>query len=259
VPPLSEVLREALPYGLRERRHRRRSTTRCGPRSSRAWASSTVTTAAEATRDRSACRTRHRPPGALRPVKTTGAPRRPALHRPSLLRAARRQAPARLLTCRPPAGGVADRWRGRIPPVRDLHFTTPEATEVQAHLAAARDAGVRVAVVESSSHGASLQRLADVATRSWRGPTSVARAPRPPRQLRGVPRREGGLVRRRRHRGAEPRRRGVRGTSRRRPSAAHDLRARPEADVRAEDVVASADRALLRARHRRRSPPPSCR
>ena len=42
------------------------------------------------------------------------------------------------------------------------HFTTPEATEVQAHLAAARDAGVRIAVLESSSHGASLQRLADV-------------------------------------------------------------------------------------------------
>ncbi len=42
------------------------------------------------------------------------------------------------------------------------HFTTPEATEVQAHLAAALDGGVRVAVVESSSHGASLQRLAHV-------------------------------------------------------------------------------------------------
>ncbi|MFN2322783.1 MAG: Mur ligase family protein [Trueperaceae bacterium] len=51
---------------------------------------------------------------------------------------------------------------GRTPYATEGHFTTPEATEVQAHLAAARDAGVRVAVVESSSHGASLQRLADV-------------------------------------------------------------------------------------------------
>lgn len=42
------------------------------------------------------------------------------------------------------------------------HFTTPEATEVQAHLAAARDRGVRVAVLESSSHAVSLQRLAHV-------------------------------------------------------------------------------------------------
>ncbi len=44
----------------------------------------------------------------------------------------------------------------------ELHFTTPEATEVHAHLAAARDAGVRWAVVEASSHAASLQRLAHV-------------------------------------------------------------------------------------------------
>jgi UDP-N-acetylmuramoyl-L-alanyl-D-glutamate--2,6-diaminopimelate ligase len=42
------------------------------------------------------------------------------------------------------------------------HFTTPEATEVQAHLADARDLGVRFAVVESSSHAVSLQRLAHV-------------------------------------------------------------------------------------------------
>jgi len=42
------------------------------------------------------------------------------------------------------------------------HFTTPEATEVQAHLAAARDLGVRVAVVEASSHAESLQRVAHV-------------------------------------------------------------------------------------------------
>lgn len=51
---------------------------------------------------------------------------------------------------------------GRAPYATVGHFTTPEATEVQEHLATARDAGVRVAVVESSSHGASLQRLADV-------------------------------------------------------------------------------------------------
>ena len=43
------------------------------------------------------------------------------------------------------------------------HFTTPEATEVQAHLAAARDHGVRVAVLEASSHAATLQRVAHVA------------------------------------------------------------------------------------------------
>ena len=51
---------------------------------------------------------------------------------------------------------------GRAAYATEGHFTTPEATEVQEHLAAARDAGVRVAVFESSSHGASLQRLADV-------------------------------------------------------------------------------------------------
>jgi UDP-N-acetylmuramoyl-L-alanyl-D-glutamate--2,6-diaminopimelate ligase len=51
---------------------------------------------------------------------------------------------------------------GRAPYATEGHFTTPEATEVQEHLATARDAGVRVAVVESSSHGASLHRLADV-------------------------------------------------------------------------------------------------
>ncbi len=51
---------------------------------------------------------------------------------------------------------------GRAPYALAGHFTTPEATEVQEHLATARDAGVRVAVVESSSHGASLHRLADV-------------------------------------------------------------------------------------------------
>ncbi len=39
------------------------------------------------------------------------------------------------------------------------HFTTPEATEVQALLARARDAGVREVVLESSSHGFSLHRL----------------------------------------------------------------------------------------------------
>ena len=44
----------------------------------------------------------------------------------------------------------------------ELHFTTPEATEVHAHLAAARDAGARWAVLEASSHAASLQRLAHV-------------------------------------------------------------------------------------------------
>ncbi|MFO8151451.1 MAG: UDP-N-acetylmuramoyl-L-alanyl-D-glutamate--2,6-diaminopimelate ligase [Trueperaceae bacterium] len=44
----------------------------------------------------------------------------------------------------------------------EQHFTTPEATEVHAHLAAARDAGTRWAVVEASSHAASLQRLAHV-------------------------------------------------------------------------------------------------
>jgi UDP-N-acetylmuramoyl-L-alanyl-D-glutamate--2,6-diaminopimelate ligase len=44
----------------------------------------------------------------------------------------------------------------------EQHFTTPEATEVHAHLAAARDAGARWAVLEASSHAASLQRLAHV-------------------------------------------------------------------------------------------------
>ncbi len=48
---------------------------------------------------------------------------------------------------------------GRPP---EQHFTTPEATEVHAHLAAARAAGARWAVVEASSHAASLQRLAHV-------------------------------------------------------------------------------------------------
>lgn len=51
---------------------------------------------------------------------------------------------------------------GHAPTHLEGHFTTPEATEVQAHLAASRDAGARFAVVESSSHGASLQRLAHV-------------------------------------------------------------------------------------------------
>ncbi|HKI57204.1 MAG TPA: UDP-N-acetylmuramoyl-L-alanyl-D-glutamate--2,6-diaminopimelate ligase [Trueperaceae bacterium] len=39
------------------------------------------------------------------------------------------------------------------------HFTTPEATEVQALLARCRDAGLRDVVLESSSHGFSLHRL----------------------------------------------------------------------------------------------------
>lgn len=39
------------------------------------------------------------------------------------------------------------------------HFTTPEATEVQALLARFRDAGLSHAVLESSSHGFSLHRL----------------------------------------------------------------------------------------------------
>ena len=43
------------------------------------------------------------------------------------------------------------------------HFTTPEATEVHAMLAAMRDAGATSAVVESSSHGFALQRLEHVA------------------------------------------------------------------------------------------------
>jgi UDP-N-acetylmuramoyl-L-alanyl-D-glutamate--2,6-diaminopimelate ligase len=43
------------------------------------------------------------------------------------------------------------------------HFTTPEATEVHATLAAMRHAGVTSAVVESSSHGFALQRLEHVA------------------------------------------------------------------------------------------------
>lgn len=51
---------------------------------------------------------------------------------------------------------------GRAPYATEGHFTTPEATEVQEHLATARDAGVRVAVLESSSHGASLKRLEHV-------------------------------------------------------------------------------------------------
>jgi UDP-N-acetylmuramoyl-L-alanyl-D-glutamate--2,6-diaminopimelate ligase len=51
---------------------------------------------------------------------------------------------------------------GRVTGALEGHFTTPEATEVHAHLAAARDRGVRVAVLESSSHAVSLQRLAHV-------------------------------------------------------------------------------------------------
>jgi UDP-N-acetylmuramoyl-L-alanyl-D-glutamate--2,6-diaminopimelate ligase len=51
---------------------------------------------------------------------------------------------------------------GRAHGALEGHFTTPEATEVQAHLAAARDRGARVAVVEASSHAATLQRLAHV-------------------------------------------------------------------------------------------------
>jgi len=51
---------------------------------------------------------------------------------------------------------------GRAAGQLEGHFTTPEATEVQAHLAAARDRGARVAVVEASSHAATLQRLAHV-------------------------------------------------------------------------------------------------
>jgi UDP-N-acetylmuramoyl-L-alanyl-D-glutamate--2,6-diaminopimelate ligase len=43
------------------------------------------------------------------------------------------------------------------------HFTTPEATEVHELLAGMRDAGARVAVLESSSHGFALQRLEHVA------------------------------------------------------------------------------------------------
>ena len=39
------------------------------------------------------------------------------------------------------------------------HFTTPEATEIQALLARFRDAGVRDVVLESSSHGFALHRL----------------------------------------------------------------------------------------------------
>ncbi|MEX2540222.1 MAG: UDP-N-acetylmuramoyl-L-alanyl-D-glutamate--2,6-diaminopimelate ligase [Trueperaceae bacterium] len=42
------------------------------------------------------------------------------------------------------------------------HFTTPEATEVQAYLAAFRDDGCSHAVVESSSHALSLRRLDQV-------------------------------------------------------------------------------------------------
>jgi UDP-N-acetylmuramoyl-L-alanyl-D-glutamate--2,6-diaminopimelate ligase len=51
---------------------------------------------------------------------------------------------------------------GRATGALEGHFTTPEATEVHAHLAAARDRGVRVAVLEASSHAVSLQRLAHV-------------------------------------------------------------------------------------------------
>ncbi|MDA0700235.1 MAG: Mur ligase family protein, partial [bacterium] len=51
---------------------------------------------------------------------------------------------------------------GRAAGQLEGHFTTPEATEVQAHLAAARDHGARVAVVEASSHAVSLQRLVHV-------------------------------------------------------------------------------------------------
>ena len=41
--------------------------------------------------------------------------------------------------------------------------TTPEATELQAHLAAMRDAGDRWAVIESTSHGLAQDRVAEIA------------------------------------------------------------------------------------------------
>ncbi|MCE5255347.1 MAG: UDP-N-acetylmuramoyl-L-alanyl-D-glutamate--2,6-diaminopimelate ligase [Spirochaetaceae bacterium] len=58
---------------------------------------------------------------------------------------------------------MADTGSGERP--NPQHQTTPEATTVQAHLAAMRDSGCEFAVVESSSHGLSERtgRLADVA------------------------------------------------------------------------------------------------
>lgn len=51
---------------------------------------------------------------------------------------------------------------GRVDEAPEAGFTTPEATEVHAHLARARDVGARYAVLEASSHASALQRLADV-------------------------------------------------------------------------------------------------
>ncbi len=129
---------------------------------------------------------------------------------------------------------------GRAPYATEGHFTTPEATEVQAHLATARDAGVRVAVLESSSHGASLRRLADVryALMVWtnlspehldhHGSYAAYRATKS-----GLVARAGVAILNRddpeypHFAAAAPRRRTTYGRD-------------PEADVRAEDVVAGA-------------------
>lgn len=58
---------------------------------------------------------------------------------------------------------------GRAEEAPEAGFTTPEATEVQAHLARARELGARFAVLEASSHASALQRLADVpfAVMAW--------------------------------------------------------------------------------------------
>jgi hypothetical protein len=74
------------------------------------------------------------------------------------------------------------------------HFTTPEATEVQAHLAAARDAASASRCSRRAPTPSSLQRLAHVRYDLLVWTNLTPGAPRPPRQLRGLPRGQGGLV-----------------------------------------------------------------
>ena len=59
-------------------------------------------------------------------------------------------------------GTIATRVGGRTEDHAD-HATTPEAPELQAALRAMADAGDRVAVVETTSHGLALDRVASVA------------------------------------------------------------------------------------------------
>ena len=60
-------------------------------------------------------------------------------------------------------GTVVHRWPGVERPAR---HTTPESTEVQAMLAAMRDAGARAAVLEASSHALAQERVAGIRFRA---------------------------------------------------------------------------------------------